>query len=85
MDGRVIGSVIIGECNYWGVIQALTGDLDRKLCINMHSHMWYIYMYIYTYIHIPESTRKIFRTQLKITRTNKKLKNVSARFGNGRP
>ena len=45
---------------YWQAKQALSGEMDGKLHIAMHAHMWHM-----TEIHNLERARKILQTRLK--------------------
>ena len=62
-------------CVYcWRLKHALTGEVDGKLGIAAHACILYK-EYVY-YVHIPESTWKVYRLDLKINSRLGNLKKI---------
>ena len=49
----------------WWAKRALSGEVDGKLCIAVHTRMWYIYLFICGVHSWPGSAWKILRTTKK--------------------
>ena len=64
-------------------MQALTRELEGKLCTAKYDRFWYIYLIVYGLRYVPESTLKILWTQLRLGDFKKTCQGC-ARFGNGR-